>query len=168
MSAPPAERVAELAPFWASVSVHEAGHAVMGVLRGIPVHHVQLSYQRVGILRWEVVGWTAIGPGGRGATVEADDEVLFTLAGLEAEALWISTTQGIGLDQARAAVESRAANRADVDSITACLPESGYDLNEACAWVQDTLLDQWQTVTYVAEALREQRFLPGSAIASLV
>lgn len=159
---------AELAPFWESVSIHEAGHAVVGVLLGVPVHHVQLSYQRVAMLRWEVVGWTAIGPDGHGADLEERTDVLFTLAGLEAEALWIANTQNTHLDRARAAVESRKANQRDVQDLAASLPDSGLTLDEACTWVLETLLDQWQTVTYVAAALREQRFMSGADVARLV
>jgi hypothetical protein len=168
MSAPSAERIAELAPFWESVSVHEIGHAVVGARLGVPVHHVHLDYQRVSLLRWEVSGWTAIGPGGQGADVEADVEVLFTLAGLEAEAMWISTTHGSSLHRARAQVEGRKANRGDVDDITTCLPESGYTFDQATGWVHDTLTAYWNTVTYLAAALREQRYVSGADVARLI
>lgn len=168
MSAPSAERVAELAPYWKSVSIHEAGHAVVGVLLGVPVHHVRLDYQRVGFLRWEVVGWTAIGPRGRGADLDDRDAVLFTLAGLEAEALWISSTTGIDLDRARAKVQSRHANQGDVDQINACLPDSHITLDQAAAWVNATLHDQWQTVLYLAETLREHLVVSGTDVARLV
>lgn len=168
MTAPSAERIAELASLWESVSIHEAGHAVAGIVLGVPVDHVQLSYQRVNLWRWEVVGWTAIGPGGHGADLDEDIAVRFMLAGLEAEALWISAATGIPLDQVRGEVQSRKANQGDVDQINACLPDSGLTLDQACDWVHDTLHDQWQTVTYVAEALREHRFLSGTDVARLV
>lgn len=168
MSAPPAERITELAPFWDSVSIHEAGHAVIGVLLGVPVDHVQLSYQRVNLLRWEVTGWTAIGPGGCGADLEENIDVLFTLGGLEAEALHITTTCGISLGRARAEVAGRKSNQRDMHDLTASLPASGTTLDEATAWVQATLHDHWQTITYVAAALRDHRFLSGADVARLV
>lgn len=169
MSAPSADRVTELVPMWESVSVHEAGHAVVGVLLGVPVHHVRLDYQQVSLLgRWEVVGYTGIGPNGHSAELDERDAVLFVLAGLEAESLWISAANHVSLPRAQAEVESRKASRGDVDTITACLPDSGLTLDQARDQAQGLVLHHWQSIENVATALREHRYLPGTAVARLV
>jgi len=168
VSAPSADRVAELAPMWESVSVHEAGHAVVGVLLDVPVHHVRLDYLQVGFLgRWEVDGYTGIGDTGVSAIVEEHVGVRFALAGLEAEALWLSTT-GIPLARARAEVQTRHANLGDVQQINDCLPGSGITFDQALTWVDATLHDHWQTVTYLAETLRQDRYVTGADVARLI
>lgn len=168
MSAPSLARIAELAPFWESVAMHEAGHVLVGHELDVPLHHVRLDYERAGLLRWEVAGYTAIGPGGRGADLDENIAVHFMLGGLEAEALWISAAHDVPLKRAQAEVESRHANRGDIDTIAACLPDSGITLGQARAWVQDTLLARWQTVEIIAAELRNHRYLTGTAIARLI
>lgn len=169
MPGPSAERAAELNPFWESVSIHESGHAVVGVLLEIPVHHIRLRYEQVGVFgRWEVAGYTAIGTDGAGADIHERDSALFVLAGLEAEALWLNTQHGIPLGRARAQVEARRANRGDVDELAASLPGSGITFDQALGWVNSTLCDQWQAITYAAAALREHQHLTGADIARLV
>jgi hypothetical protein len=166
---PSAERVAELAPFWESVSIHEAGHAVAGVLLDVPVHHVRLDYQQVGLLgRWEVVGYTGIGDDGTSAELDEDIAVLFTLAGLEAEALWISASTHVSLPRAQAEVESRRASRGDLDTITACLPDSGLSLASARDQAQELVLYHWASIEHVATTLRERRYLPAAELTRLV
>lgn len=169
MSAPSAQRVAELAPMWESVSVHEAGHTVIGVLLGVPMHHVRLDYQQVSLFGpWEVVGYTGIGADGRSAELEEHDTVLFTLAGLEAESLWISAVNHVPLPQAQAEVESRRASRGDLDTIAACLPDSGLTPDEASFEAHCLVLDHWASIENVATALRGRRYLRASDIARLV
>lgn len=166
MSAPSAARIAELAPAWESVSVHEAGHAVVGCLLGIPISHLTLTYERAGLFQWTVRGRTEVA----GGTVVGEDheELLFALAGLEAEAMWICSTTGARIGHVRREVESRDANQGDVQEIADSLPGSGYTLDQAVAWVHETLHQHWQAVTYLAEALRETGFLPGAEVARLV
>jgi hypothetical protein len=166
---PSAERVAELAPFWESVSIHEAGHAVVGVLLGVPVHHVRLDYQPTGFLgsRWEVSGYTGIGSDGRSAVLDEKAAVLFTLAGLEAEALFISGRDHIALRHAQAEVESRRASRGDLRTITACLPDSGLTLDEASFEAHCLVIDHWSSIENVAAFLRDHRYMPGFAVARL-
>lgn len=167
MSAPSADHIAALAPAWESVSVHEAGHAVVGCLLGIPISHLTLVYEQTGLLRqWAVRGRTEV----VGGTVVGEDHeaLLFALAGLEAEAMWIAATTGARIDRVRAEVESRHANQGDVHEINEALPGSGYTLDQAVAWVHETLHQHWQAVTYLAAALRETGYLPGAEVAHLV
>lgn len=168
MSAPSADRVAELAPFWESVSIHEAGHTVVGLVLGVPVHHARLDYQRMGFRRWEVVGYTGIGAGGRSAELDEDIAVLFTLAGLEAEALWISDTNHVSMTAALAEVKSRKASRGDLDTITACLPDSGLELHEASLEAHHLVCDHWDSIQNVATQLRARRYLHSTNLARLV
>lgn len=166
MSGPSAAVIASLAPRWESVSVHEAGHAVIGCLLGIPISHLTLTYERSGLFQWAVRGRTEV----VGGSIEAEDReiVLFFLAGLEAEALHIAATTGADLDRVRAEVQSRHANQDDVQEITLSLPGSGYTPDQAVAEVNDLLHEHWQAVTYLATALGEQGYLPGTAVADLV
>ncbi len=167
VSAPSAAVIASLAPRWESISVHEVGHAVMGCLLDLPISHLTLTYERAGLFDWVVRGRTEL----VGGEVNGEDHqaLLFALGGLEAESMWISSTAGVPMRPARAEVESRRANQGDIDEITDSLPGSGYTLDQAVAEVYDHLHQRWQTVTYLAAALRDNDgYLPGTEVARLV
>lgn len=166
MSSPSADVIASLAPSWEAIAVHEAGHAVVGCLLGIPISHLTLTYERSGVFQWMVRGRTEVVGG---SVVGEDHEaLLFALAGLEAESMWISGATGVRMRQARAEVESRQANQGDIQEINQSLPGSGYTLEQAVTWCHETLHQHWQTVTYLAEALRDQRYVSGADVAQLI
>lgn len=167
MTTPPADVIASLAPSWEAIAVHEVGHAVAGIFLGIPISHLTLTYEQVGLLRqWVVRGRTEV----VGGTVDGEDHeaLRFALAGLEAEAMWISSTTGTRIDRVRHEVESRHANQGDVQEINGSLPGSGWTLDQAVAWCHETLHQHWHTVIYLATALRETGYLAGADVADLV
>lgn len=167
MTAPSADVIASLAPSWEAIAVHEVGHAVAGCLLGIPISHLTLTYEQAGLFRqWVVRGRTEV----VGGTVVGEDHeaLLFRLAGLEAESMWISSSRGIQMRHARAEVQSRDANQGDIQEINEALPGSGYTLEQAVTWAYETLDQHWATVVYLAAALRETGYLAGTEVARLV
>lgn len=153
-----------MAEDWHTVSLHEGGHYVVGHLLGLPVFEAWLTYHRHGWFgEWVVVGRTELGTH-RGDTAVVDDDTvaLFTLAGLEAEAMWVAHRDGYDLPRVREVVCQRPINLAgDVAELQEYLTTATITLEQAREWVHTTLLDHWGHVEEVAERLREHGSVPG-------
>jgi hypothetical protein len=163
-----AAQAAALEPHWLLTSYHEAGHAVATVLLDLPVHEVYLRYERR-FLRWAVVGRTLITPPGR--TIEVDDtpNLLFTTAGVAAEAIWLMCRDGCSYGRAWAAAEDNPVNQAgDMREIAACSRDATFTYAEAQAWAHEELAAAWDNVTAIAEQLRDTGTITSRQLAHLV
>lgn len=168
MSAPSAGRIAELAPRWERIAFHEAGHTVVGLLLGLPIHHVSLTYERK-FTRWAVGGHTAVAPPGQDIEVDETTDLLFTIAGMASETIWATDYYGDTYEQQWRISEQDPGN-ADGDGreIAACLPHTHITYLEARAAVHTELVTAWDSVTAVAQQLRDTGRLTGRQLARLV
>src|SRR5690242_21797855 len=97
---PPAAEVERLAQDWVTTSVHEFGHAVVGLAEGVQIHEVWLDYQRVWG-DWRVVGRTEVGRRRGGTVVLGPDTIIrMSIAGPEAEAIHIADRDRIQIGRA--------------------------------------------------------------------
>lgn len=152
---------------WVLTSYHEAGHAVVASMLGLPVYSVWLSHERR-FLRWAVVGRTLVAPPGQ--TIEVDDtpNLLFTTAGITAEAMWLGCRDNLTHDQALAAAEANRINQTgDLREIAACLEGARLTYTQAQDWMHEELYHAWDTVTAVAEALTATGHITGHQLARL-
>jgi len=141
MSAPSAEHVAKLAPHRELVAHHEAGHALAALTLDIPVHHVSLNYKRK-FLRWAVIGQTAVAPPGRTIEVDETTDLLFTIAGIEAEAMWLVHRDNIDFKRARRLAESNPINQAgDMVEIAESRP-----ISKTKSWVVTRLVQKARVI----------------------
>lgn len=168
MSAPSADCVAELAPRWERIAYHEAGHTVVGLLLDLPIYQVSLSYERK-FLRWAVAGHTAVAPPGQAIEIDETTDLLFSIAGMAAETIWATSYYGHSYERAWRVAENDPGN-ADGDGreITACLPHTHLTYLQARAAAHTELLAAWDSVTAVAEQLRNHGHLTGRQLARLV
>jgi hypothetical protein len=168
MSAPSAAHIAELAPRWERIAFHEAGHTVVGRLLDLPIHHVSLSYERK-FLRWAVAGHTAVAPEGQTIEIDETRDLLFSIAGIAAEAIWANTYLGHPYKQAWRTAEQDPGN-ADGDGreIAACLPHTHLTYDQAADAVHTELVTAWDSVAAVAEQLRLTGQLTAHELARIV
>jgi len=89
---PSPEIVAKLGPEWLRTAAHEAGHAVIAAVQGIPVDHARVWYVGSGQSTY-VRGVMHPGRERRGAGLvgsqRADAELVMALAGPAAEVAWL-------------------------------------------------------------------------------
>jgi hypothetical protein len=162
-----ATQAAQLAPGWETTSYHEAGHALAALELGLPVHQVSLRYERR-FLRWAVVGQTAVAPPGHTIEVDETRELLFTVAGIEAEAQWLVWRDNIDFPQERRLAESNPVNQAgDMAEIAACLPAATFTYAEAQQWAFNLFAIHWHTVSTIAQRLRDTGHITGRQLAHL-
>lgn len=159
----PARHITRLAPQWHTVSLHEAGHVVGGLLAGVPVYEVWLGYRHHGGIlggQWTVVGRTEVAPDGGTVVVDDDAAVLFTIAGLEAETLWVAHRDRMVLSRARDHVYGRPVNAAgDVADLVEQLSTASISIHDAQRWALSALRRHWDSVETVAAGLREHGHL---------
>lgn len=163
-----AAQAAAIEPGWVLTSYHEAGHTVAGLILGLPIHEVTLAYERR-FLRWAVVGHTLVAP--RGQTIEVDDtsDLLFTTAGLAAEAIWLMCRDGYAYGHAWQAAEANPVNQSgDLAEIAACLPDANLTYADAQEWAHAELSAAWDNVHAVAELLRDTGTITSRQLAHLV
>lgn len=171
---PPADGIERLAPEWAAISIHEAGHAVAGVLIGLPVYEVWLRYERGGAwlgTSWVVNGNTEVAPDRGTVDGTLEQEILFVAAGLEAEAMWRATANRCSLRAARRLVNGNRVNRSgDLQVLDACFrePDAPFTRKQAGERVHELLVANWSAVEQVAEQLRTFGRLAGGDIQRLV
>jgi hypothetical protein len=149
---------------WHDTSIHEAGHAVIGTLVDIPIREMWLRYTLFG----NVKGRTQVVAGGGTILGTTGQDLVFAMGGPEAEAIHLVHSTNKTLAQAR-----RTANRTshgDVANIADCLRDETLDTTRASAlaWVHDSLLEHWDHVENLAEALRVTGRLNAREIACLL
>lgn len=168
MSTPTADRITELAPRWERIAFHEAGHTVVGHLLDLPIHRVSLWYERK-FLRWAVAGRTTVAPEGQTIEIDGTRDLLFSIAGIAAEAIWASTYLGHSYKTAWRFAETDPGN-ADGDGleIAACLPHTHLTYDQAADAVHTELVNAWDSVAAVAEQLRLTGQLTAHELARLV
>ncbi len=163
-----AEQAAELAPRWERIAFHEAGHTVVGLLLGLPIHNVALAYERK-FLRWAVSGHTAVAPPGETIEVDETTDLLFSMAGIAAEAIWATNYIGDNYERAWRKAEQDPGNaEGDGREIAACLPHTHITYLEARDAVHTELVIAWDHVAAVAEQLRQTGHLTARDLARLV
>lgn len=151
-----------------TTAYHEAGHTIAAHILGLPFHSVTLTYQRR-FLRWAVVGQTLVAPPGQTIDVDETTDLQFTVAGLAAEAIWLTCRDGLTYSQAWAVVEANPVNQAgDLLDIAASLPDSALSYTDAQEWAHAELCAAWDNVHAVAELLRDTRNITSRQLAHFV
>lgn len=162
-----AAKDADLASRWERISFHEAGHTVVGLLLDLPIHHVTLTYERK-FLRWAVAGHTAVAPPGHTIEIDETRDLLFSIAGIAAEAIWANTYLGHPYQQAWQAAEQDPGNAdGDLREINECLPHTHLTYGQAADAVHTELVIAWDNVSAVAEQLRLHGHLTARQLARL-
>ncbi len=153
---------------WHTASVHEAGHAVVGLHLGVPIDEVWIAYSPgwpAWLGRWQVTGRTSTGT----REVNDNDSVPFTIGGLEAEAIHLVQRDGIRYAKARRQVAGRRIHqRGDLADLDLYLTEADMTFEQAEAWTNDLLRAAWDSVENIAAALRERHHLSGRELARLL
>ncbi|ANZ35206.1 hypothetical protein BBK82_03105 [Lentzea guizhouensis] len=177
IAAPPRAQVARLKQQLHATAMHEAGHAVAGVLLDIPLREVWIGYQKHGWSSWSVVGRTETvidgdePPPGELSTDDLNDAILFVWAGLEAEAMWLEEQTGVRLPAARRTVASVSVHQqGDLAALR------GYHKDRRARWperrAQDVarqlVLTRRDRVEDVARALVERGCISGREVHALV
>lgn len=174
---PPPAHVARLQPAWQATAVHEAGHAVAGVLLDIPLLEVWIAYQKQGWSGWSVIGRTETvidgeePPPGEMSEADLNDAILFAWAGLEAEAMWLVGQGGGRLAAARRSVASvRVHQLGDLAALR------GYHKDRRARWSERKAQDlangllraHWPAVEHVAGQLMVEQALSGKQVSRFV
>lgn len=150
---------------WYDASVHEAGHVILGLTAGLPIHSVRLRRTLLG----NISGFTAVAPGNGSVIGTSEQDLFLTLGGPEAEAICVAQRDDIHLDQARRQVTRRAQRDNDFDIIAERLadPDIAFTPTQAYAEVNAELCGNWECVEQVAAELRERGRLSSRDIARL-
>lgn len=166
MATPPQHIADRLADDWHAVSIHEAGHAVVAATVNLPLHELRLSWQDHGH-DWSVVGRTEVAANDGTVEGTADQEILFMMGGLEAEAMHRSRSGWGSLAACRRTVADIDVNRrGDLPQLHDALRDSEATFTQDTAQeeVHELLSRRWPAVEAIAEALRQGHRIPASVV----
>lgn len=152
-------------------AAHEAGHAVVAALLGVPLEHAKIhprwfSDAVDGVVEAEAQPFVL-------GTYEDkfDRYAVIALAGPEAEAYWRHKTEDADLDAARAAAFDAAthSHEADVNNARRCLRKgSGHlSLGQARSQARRLVTHHWNAITRTAAALDKHSTLNGARLHKL-
>ncbi|GAA3878241.1 hypothetical protein GCM10022243_48670 [Saccharothrix violaceirubra] len=153
MTAPPAAVAERLADDLHAISVHEAAHAVIGILLGLPVARVWLAWRKPWLSDWHVQGRSELS---RRVDEHPDVAAVVAAVGPAAE-IRCRVARGVRPSAARRQVHRARCNRGDFREVAAALRDRESELDAAGLDVEvEGLLDlNWDAVTAVAAALRD-------------
>lgn len=152
-------------------AAHEAGHAMVAALLGVPLERAKISHR---LFSQAVDG-----------VVTAEDQLfvigryedkfdhyaVIALAGPEAEAYWRHKTEDADLAEARAVAFEAARNssEADVNNARRCLRKGSgqLSLGQARSQARQLVMRHWTAITRTAEALDKHTTLNGSRLHTL-
>jgi hypothetical protein len=153
---------------------HQAGHALAHVTQRLALDGVTVrstSRQRILWREWSITGATSRSAEPGPSVDERDARTwnliaVAALAGPEAEAQWLSRTNGAPLDAAR---EHASANDLDGDlkAADAALRFATWTRFEAQFRAREIVTAGWPAIEEVAAALRDQPRLTGDAVREL-
>lgn len=160
----------------AVTAYHEAGHAVVSIVEGAPVHKVWIRVSRPLFGRPVGYGKTPLSRTGGtfldGSVMEA--YVTASLAGAEAEAMFLHILDGVTIRRARH--QSATHNRGELDYAAGLLNEAvgkgwmkrSHTLDQAQAATRRVVTDCWPAIDRLAQELIRRPALNGREVRRIV
>lgn len=161
---PSPEIVQALRPEWLRTAAHEAGHAVVATVQGIPVDSARVWYQGHGE-HVAVRGLMRPGDGEHvlvGNPSLADAWLLMALAGPAAEALWRQRSESAGAGAARRGADDSSG--ADLRNARRYLRKASLSFGAARFEALRLVRAHWHGVERTARELSRRGYLPGSSV----
>jgi hypothetical protein len=141
---------------------HEAGHAVIATILGLPVRSVRIARR----------AWWTGGKGGstvvhRVRVEQAAEYAAMCYAGGHAQSGWYEV---VGIDRCPRADGQTASDDAEADRALGLAASEGtaYDVDEVHDWAGALVVEHWDGIVCVADALLERGDLTGRDVARLL
>lgn len=145
------------------IAHHEAGHAVMALRLGLPLHEILVWEQKRVFKATRSRGHTKLRP----VEVPPIKMALVYLAGPEAQAVHLHRVQGIRLRQARETTWA-ANSTGDIslywDLTAASRDPWARDVQDTQRRMRRMVAEQWPAIARLAEALRRKHRLTGREV----
>lgn len=160
----------------AITAYHEAGHAVVSIAEGAPIHKVWIKVTRPLFGRPVGYGKTPLSRTG-GTFIDSsliEAYVTASLAGAEAEAMFLYVFDGLAIRRARH--QSATHNRGELDYAARLLTEAvgkgwmkrSHTLDQAQAATRRIVGDCWPAIDRLARELVERSSLTGREVRRIV